>query len=133
MNRKIGGKRKGEVEGLSEAQSIKALRDGLIGHNDMDGFNFTRAKNIYLIPDMLENPQLIIHDKKDPTRVGYVKRYKRDFVGITLDNEERVEIISFHPKEITETFLSRYFVRRKGDPVPNRDDNQKATGGPKSP
>lgn len=133
VNKKVQGHRKGEVEGLNESQTIKGIRDGLIGHKDLAGFNFVRAKNLYLIPDMLENPQLIIHDKRDPRRVGYVKRYKRDFVGVTLNLKGEVEVISFHPKEITETFLSRYFVRRKGDPVPNQAVDRDATGGPQSP
>ncbi|EDP73794.1 hypothetical protein HG1285_07023 [Hydrogenivirga sp. 128-5-R1-1] len=86
----------------SPQEAIQLIKEGKIKPEDVFGFEKTRAKYLTVIPDIVQNPQLILKDKKGAYL--YVKRYKTNgtdnIVGVFIDvGNKNLGILSLHPKD----------------------------------
>ncbi|WP_297452601.1 hypothetical protein [Persephonella sp.] len=93
----------------SPQEAIQLIKEGKVKPEDVFGFEKTRAKYLPLIPDIIENPQMILKQGKD--KYYYFKTYKTNgeigLLGIFIDFKEGgVNIVSFHPKNI-KSFLKK--------------------------
>ena len=96
-----GGKKKGFVEGArTPEESYELIKRG-IEPEKIGGFQAYRARDLYLIPDILQNPHIVTLDKKKGYYTFY-KAYKvngvKGYASVVADNNGDVVLVSFHKK-----------------------------------
>ncbi|MEI6036075.1 MAG: hypothetical protein WCS65_17555, partial [Verrucomicrobiae bacterium] len=110
-----GGRDKGFIPGAENwGDIVRKIEAGEVRLDDPDtapkGFEEYRARNMTLIPDVVENPVAILRSKDDPTALIFLKKYKRDqesvWQGVFVDLGDEAAIKSWRPrKTITEEWL----------------------------
>lgn len=103
-----GGKDKGFIPGAENWEEIvEKIERGDIRLDDPQtapkGFDFYRARNMPLLIDVLERPQMTLRSKKEPSRLIFLKKFKRNeevwWQGVVADlSEERGAIVSWRPR-----------------------------------
>lgn len=106
--------RKGYIEKASNAEEARQLiESGKISFDDVRGFQPRRAKNISLVPDILQNPQIVMQPQNNDKKFIFLKKYKingdQSFIVVTVDTgNDRLGVMSFHPKDVTKQFLKTH-------------------------
>ncbi len=107
-----GGKKKGFVEGAkTPEESYELIKQG-VEPEKIRGYEAQRARDIFLISDILSQPHVITKDKNSNKYVFY-KEYKsngnKGYATITVDSNGSLSLVSFHRKSV-KTILNK--VRR---------------------
>jgi len=109
LNAISAGKKKGFVEGAkSPEESYELIKSG-ISEDKIQGYQHYRARDMYLIPDILQSPHIVTRDKEK----GYYTFYKeyqvngtKGYVSVIADDEGNIRFVSFHKKGIN-TILNK--------------------------
>lgn len=116
-----GGKDKGFIPDANNwSEIIQRIEGGCVILDSPDaapkGFDFYRARNMPLLTDVLQNPHLILRSKDKPSRLVFLKKFKRDeevwWQGVIADlSADRGAIVSWRPrKKISQDWLKEHWL-----------------------
>ena len=136
-----GGRNKGFIKGYDDWRSVlKAIKKGKILLNNEEttpeGFSMSRARQMPLVLDVLQDPFFVLKDKKTKDYI-FIKKYEdgKDWISVMF-NADALGIISWHQKNISKAFVERNTLEYQKSEIDFQAQPRKSTKGynnPKTP